>query len=417
MADVIITSTAAVIPDLTTGGGGGGGAPTDALYWVGAADATLSAEIDLSGFTGIVKNTAGTPSAAVAGTDYQAPLTAGVDYQAPLVAGTNYEVPLTFSAPLSRAVNAVSLSPIANANVAAGAAIDHTKLANLAALSVLGNGTNGSAALAAISAATDGHVIRRSGTAVAFGTLAAGAFADSTITGARFAGFTDTVIPVANGSGQLVDSALTLSSGSLALAVSSSGGTPAVTVSNTSNTAGSKALIATQVAGTTADDAYYTATISGGQAWSFGLDNSDIDSYVIAGNSTLGTNNVFRAASTGVGGVYIQNIGATAKLTLNDSIGTQLQYSANVTMLMDASSITWTTAGATRLKITSTGNIVPGTAALATTATDGFIYMSTSAGAPTGVPTTQTGRVAFHYDTTNNQFYVYNAAWKKVALA
>lgn len=43
--------------------GGGGGAPTDALYWVGAAHAGLSAELDLSGFTGLVLNTAGTPSA------------------------------------------------------------------------------------------------------------------------------------------------------------------------------------------------------------------------------------------------------------------------------------------------------------------------------------------------------------------
>jgi hypothetical protein len=50
-----------------TADSGGGGAPTTAQYWVGAADATLSAEKDLSGFTGLVKNTAGTPSAAVAG--------------------------------------------------------------------------------------------------------------------------------------------------------------------------------------------------------------------------------------------------------------------------------------------------------------------------------------------------------------
>ena len=33
-------------------------------------------------------------SAAVAGTDYQAPLTAGTDYQTPLVAGTDYQTPL-----------------------------------------------------------------------------------------------------------------------------------------------------------------------------------------------------------------------------------------------------------------------------------------------------------------------------------
>ena len=32
---------------------------------------------------------------AVAGTDYQAPLTAGTDYQTPLVAGTDYQIPIT----------------------------------------------------------------------------------------------------------------------------------------------------------------------------------------------------------------------------------------------------------------------------------------------------------------------------------
>jgi hypothetical protein len=45
------------------GGGGGGGAPTDAQYWTAAANGGLSAEHSLSGFTGLVLNTAGTPSA------------------------------------------------------------------------------------------------------------------------------------------------------------------------------------------------------------------------------------------------------------------------------------------------------------------------------------------------------------------
>lgn len=61
-----------LITDGVIGDGAGGGAPTDAQYWVGAANGSLSAEKDLSGFTGLVKNTAGTPSAAVAGTDYLA---------------------------------------------------------------------------------------------------------------------------------------------------------------------------------------------------------------------------------------------------------------------------------------------------------------------------------------------------------
>lgn len=45
--------------------------------------------------TGILKGAGnGSISAAVAGTDYQAPLTAGTDYQTPLVAGTDYQTPL-----------------------------------------------------------------------------------------------------------------------------------------------------------------------------------------------------------------------------------------------------------------------------------------------------------------------------------
>ena len=70
-----------------------------------------------------------------------------------------------------------------------------------------------------------------------------------------------------------------------------------------------------------------------------------------------------------------------------------------------------------RLEIDVNGSIAPGTAALATNATSGFIYMTTSAGAPTGVPTAKTGRVAIHYDTTNNRFYIYNGAWRSVLLS
>lgn len=75
------------------------------------------------------------------------------------------------------------------------------------------------------------------------------------------------------------------------------------------------------------------------------------------------------------------------------------------------------TNNAKRLQITASGSIVPGTAALATTATDGFIYLESCAGAPTGVPTTFTGRLACVYDSTNNKLYVYNGAWKGIVLA
>lgn len=70
-----------------------------------------------------------------------------------------------------------------------------------------------------------------------------------------------------------------------------------------------------------------------------------------------------------------------------------------------------------RLTVEPDNSVTIGNAALATNATGGFLYMPTCAGAPTGVPTSYTGRVAFVYDTTNNQIYIYNGAWKKtVAL-
>lgn len=65
----------------------------------------------------------------------------------------------------------------------------------------------------------------------------------------------------------------------------------------------------------------------------------------------------------------------------------------------------------------ASGNAVMGTGALGTTATNGFFYVDTCAGVPTGVPTAYTGRCPMVYDTTDNKLYVYNGAWKAVALA
>ena len=50
--------------------------------------------------------------------------------------------------------------------------------------------------------------------------------------------------------------------------------------------------------------------------------------------------------------------------------------------------------------------------ALATNATDGFFYIPTCAGTPTGTPTAKSGRAPMVIDSTNNRMYVYSGgAW------
>jgi len=59
------------------------------------------------------------------------------------------------------------------------------------------------------------------------------------------------------------------------------------------------------------------------------------------------------------------------------------------------------------------GSTIIGKAALATTATSGFLYVPTCAGTPTGVPTAYTGTAPIVVDTTNNKLYFYSGgAWR-----
>ena len=66
-----------------------------------------------------------------------------------------------------------------------------------------------------------------------------------------------------------------------------------------------------------------------------------------------------------------------------------------------------------KMRIDNAGNVVVNTAAIATTATNGFLYVPSCAGTPTGTPTTYTGRVPIVVDTTNNKLYFYsNGTWR-----
>jgi len=72
------------------------------------------------------------------------------------------------------------------------------------------------------------------------------------------------------------------------------------------------------------------------------------------------------------------------------------------------------TSGTERFRIDANGNVVAGgSAALATTATNGFLYVPTCAGVPTGVPTAITGMAPIVVNTTNNKLYFYSGgAWR-----
>jgi hypothetical protein len=73
--------------------------------------------------------------------------------------------------------------------------------------------------------------------------------------------------------------------------------------------------------------------------------------------------------------------------------------------------VTLATNNTERMRVDAAGNVIVNTAAILTTATDGFLYVPTCAGTPTGVPTTYTGRAALVYDSTNNKLYIYDSGW------
>lgn len=76
------------------------------------------------------------------------------------------------------------------------------------------------------------------------------------------------------------------------------------------------------------------------------------------------------------------------------------------------------TNGALQLTVGATGSLIMGNAAIATNATDGFLYVATCAGAATGTPTAVTGRVPLVFDSTNGRLYAYyGGAWKYAAVA
>ena len=66
-----------------------------------------------------------------------------------------------------------------------------------------------------------------------------------------------------------------------------------------------------------------------------------------------------------------------------------------------------------RVQVDTNGSVRAGAPSLATSATDGFLYVPTCAGTPTGVPTVVTGYAPIVVNTTNNKLYFYSGgSWR-----
>jgi hypothetical protein len=105
-------------------------------------------------------------------------------------------------------------------------------------------------------------------------------------------------------------------------------------------------------------------------------------------------------------------------LQLNNSTGTGNRlYFTDTTWGAEighvAGNLSFRTGGTTeRMTVDYNGNVVVNSAAVATTATDGFLYIPTCAGTPTGTPTTYSGRAPLVVDSTNSKLYMYvGGAW------
>jgi hypothetical protein len=240
----------------------------------------------------------------------------------------------------------------------------------------------------------------------------------------------------------------------LLVAYGTSGTTGYFELDHSSNTSGSGAAVYLSVAGSNAFDSFIGLAVSSVTDWCLGLDNSDSDSFVISNSSALGSTNALRIATTtcqvtfqGTGGVIVRNdqSASTILQVRNDSTNASAECRIKLSTVDDFNLFAASNAGGNncgitvnstftsfdlsmlgnkiinirtnsnrRIVITGAGNVVIGGegSQLSTSATDGFLYIPSCAGTPTGTPTTQAGTVPMIYDTTNNKFYIYNSGWK-----
>jgi hypothetical protein len=133
------------------------------------------------------------------------------------------------------------------------------------------------------------------------------------------------------------------------------------------------------------------------------------------GETNAAPQNILYNATGGSG----SNI-AGASFTIAGGIGTGTGIGGSVLFQVAPAGSSGSTANTltTALTIDQLSNVVPGTAALSTSATNGFTYVQSCAGTPTGTPAgSYAGRIPLVYNTSANTLYFYNAGWQSLTGA
>ena len=212
----------------------------------------------------------------------------------------------------------------------------------------------------------------------------------------------------------------------LAGTVNTSGNPDIIKVAITNTAAGATTKILHLLAGAAGTTNIFGVDLSGNVtlAGSVQIAGNGIHTSPAAATLQLGAAD---AASPVAQTLQVQNVvGGTgdtagANFTIAGSIGTGTGAGGQIILRTAPAKSTNTTQNtlATGLTITAPAvnmqpSVVLGNQAVATTATDGFLYIPSCAGAPAGTPTAFTGRVPLVVDSTNNTLSYYNSSWKTI---
>lgn len=115
----------------------------------------------------------------------------------------------------------------------------------------------------------------------------------------------------------------------------------------------------------------------------------------------------FMALANGVD-FYFNQQQSTGRVIWKINSGDRMLLLPDGAVRLGGSNTNGSTGAGSAFIIDANKNLICGYAAIATNATDGFLYLPSCAGVPTGVPTSVTGKIPIVIDSTNNKAYIYS---------